>query len=364
MKKALLIIFTVIIVSTMVLAGCGQQAAPAPSPAPGPAPAPAPSQPVVIKYGYDIPPTLPPAVGQNWWAEEVTKATEGRVKVEVYPASALVSQQSSLDAVLAGVADMYMLSVATYRKQFPISMIVGLPGAGFPDETTEVNVTAVNTFFEMLDKYPEARAEYDDFGPLFFYIIYSESYLLSKGKEIRVPADFKGLKVGSNGIRMELAGALGAAPVNDIPPLAYEKLQTGVTDATFAAISAGHDFQLWEVTDHVLDVPFGAGGHPIVINKATWNKISAKDQDIMKSLAPEGSRRTSEALAKLNALAWTEFTEKGMKVTATPQEKALWEAEFKKLWDTWTAEAKAAGLKDPQGLLTWWKSKSDAAWAK
>lgn len=319
---------------------------------------------ITIRYGTDLPPHLAPVVGQHWWAEQVTKKTEGRVKVQMYPAASLSTAAGALQNVLTGVADMYMLSTSVYRKFFPVTSLIGLPGVGFPDDTLEANTAHMNTFFELLKRFPVAAAEYKDFGEMFFYVIYSETYLISKGKQLRVPADVKGVKVGSNGIRMDLMGKLGAAPVTDIPPTAYEKLQTGVTQATFAAISAFHDFQLFEVSDYVLDVPFGGSGHPIVINKATWNKISPKDQQIMKELAIEGSKVSHIALADLNNLAWHEMIDKGMRTTATKEERKLWEDEFKKIWEHWISENEAAGVKNARDIFNFWKSAADKEWAK
>jgi TRAP-type C4-dicarboxylate transport system substrate-binding protein len=318
--------------------------------------------PVVIRYGTDLPPDRPPVVGQHWWAEEVTKRTEGRVKVQMFPASSLSTQAAALQNVLAGVCDMYMLSTDSHRKSFPISSIAGVPGAGFPDDTLEANTAHMNTFFELLKRFPAAAAEYKDFGEVFFYVIYSESYLISKSKQILVPADVKGMKVGSNGTRMDLMAKLGAAPVRDIPPTAYEKLQTGVTQATFAAISAVYNFQLYEVSDYILDIPFGGGGLPIVINKTTWNKISPQDRQIMKELAPEGARRSHEALADLNRRSWKEMTDKGKKVSATKEEKKLWEEKFKILWEEWIAQNEAAGVKDARDMFNFWKREADEAW--
>ena len=348
--KKILVIFVVLIMSIAIPLASADKAAAQKS--------------VTIRYGTDLPPQLAPAVGQHWWAEQVTKKTDGRVKVQMYPASSLSTQAGSLQNVLSGVADMYMLSTATYRKFFPITSLNGLPGVGFPDDTLAANTAHMNTFFELLRRFPAAAAEYQDFGPLFFYVIYSEAYLVSKGKQPRVPADVKGMKVGSNGIRMELMEKLGAAPVTDIPPTSYEKLQTGVTQATFAAISAFHDFQLYEVSDYVLDVPFGAGGHPIVINKNTWNKISPGDQQIMKDLAIEGAKRSHIALADLNALSWKEMIDKGMRTTATKAERKLWEDQFKILWGEWIAQNEAAGVNNAKEILDFWKSASDKAWAE
>lgn len=351
--KKLVVLFVIGVVSVSVLSAWVEKASAQKS-----------ANPILIRYGTDLPPHFPPVVGQHWWAKEVTKRTEGRVKIEMYPASSLSTQAAALENVLAGVCDMYMLSSNVYRKHFPITCINGLPGVGFADETLEANTAHMNTFFALLKKFPAAAAEFKDFGEMFFYVIYSESYLVSKGKQIRVPADVKGMKVGSGGIRMDFMAKLGASPVWDIPPTSYEKLQTGVIQATFAAISAVHDFQLFEVSDYVLDVPFGGGGHPIVINKDTWNKISPQDQQIMKELAPQGAKISHQALADLNTLAWKEMRDKKMKVSATKEERKLWEEKFKVLWEEWIAQNEAAGIKEARDIFNFWKKAADKSWVQ
>jgi TRAP-type C4-dicarboxylate transport system substrate-binding protein len=380
MKKVFLGFFAVLVVITMVLSGCSQPTpAPAATQAPASSQAPATTQapaattqapaatqavaPVLIKYGHDMAPTNAPTVGPAWWAAEVTKRTEGRVKVEMYPSATLATQADAMEAVRSGVADMYFISASTHRKFLPINAITQVPGIGFPDDTTAANVAHVNTYLTMLNKYPAAAAEFKDFAPVFFYCIYSESYLCSKSKLVTVPADIKGMKIGSNGLRLDFVNKIGGAGVTDVPPTAYEKLQTGVTDGAFAAISAVHDFKIYEVSKYILDVPFGGGGHPQIINKKTWDKISPKDQQIMKDLAPEASRLTSESVGNLNAASWKEVAGMNKRTTATKDQRALWDKEFTILWEQYIKENEANGFTDARALLTWWKAESDKVWA-
>ncbi|MDD5701647.1 MAG: TRAP transporter substrate-binding protein DctP [Dehalococcoidales bacterium] len=385
MKKTLSGILAIMLVLALVIAGCAQQAASptqtqapatsqppaATSQAPATTPVQAPpatsqppaAAPVVFRVGHDMPPTVAPVVGLNWWAEQVTKQTNGRVKVELYPASSLATQANSVDAVRTGVADMYWLSTSSHRKTFPITQIPAVPGAGFDDDTEAANVSHVNTFLEFLNKYPAAAEEFKDFAPVFFYFVYSESYLASSSKKVTKPEDIKGMKVGSNGARLDFVNSLGGAGVTDVPPTAYEKLQTGVTDAAFAAISAVYDFKIYEVTKYILDFPFGGGGHPQIINKNTWNKISPEDQKIMMDLAPEASRISSQSIAEANMLGWKTVEDMGKRTTVTPEEKALWDEEFSVLWEDYIKEAEAAGLTNAREAFEWWKEKADASWS-
>jgi TRAP-type transport system periplasmic protein len=375
MNKIFSGILASLLIAALIITGCSQTPS-SPSPkAPAAVPAssvaastqasaPKPAGQIVIKYGHDLTPDMAPISGLNWWAAEVTKRTEGRVKVDLYPSSTLATQADGLEAVRSGVADMYYISVTTHRKFFPISSIVQVPGIGFPDDTPAANEAHAAAFLEMLKKYPAAAAEFKDFAPVFFYVIYSESYLASKSKKVSAPADIKGMKVGSSGIRLDFINKIGGAGVTDVPPTCYEKMQTGVTDAGFAAISAVHDFKIYEVSKYVLDLPFGAGGMVQLINKKTWDKISPQDQKIMMDLAPQASSISSKTIGDLNAASWKEVEGMGKRSTVNKDEKALWDKEFQALWEQYIKEAETAGFKDARDLFNWWKSQSDKAWVK
>jgi len=379
MKRTLASILAITLVLALVIGGCTQGTTSAPPTTAGQAPptsqVPATSskppattqvqaaQPVVLRYGHDMPPSVAPVAGINWWAEEVTKQTNGRVKVELYPASSLATQAQGVDAVRTGMADMYYMSTSTHRKTFPITQISAVPGAGFDDSSEAAIMSHTDTFLEFLNKYPAAAAEYEEFVPIFFYYTYSESYLVSSSKKVTKPEDIKGLKVGSNGTRLDFINSLGGAGVTDVPPTAYEKLQTGVTDAAFAAISAIDDFKIYEVAQYVLDVPFGGGGHPQLINKNTWAKISPEDQKIMMDLSMEACRVSAKAVADANVHGWEVVTGMGKRVSVTPEEKALWDEEFSVLWEQYIKEAEDAGLANAREAFNWWKEKADASWS-
>jgi TRAP-type C4-dicarboxylate transport system substrate-binding protein len=281
----------------------------------------------------------------------------------MYPSSSLASQADGLESVRTGVGDMFMLSIGTNRKSFPVTAITCLPGVGFPDDTLEANTVHMNTFFEMLNKFPAVASEFKDLATPFFYVVYSETYLVTKTKKVTVPEDIKGLKVGSNGIRLDFVNKIGGAGVTDVPNAAYEKMQTGITtDASFVAISAVHDFKIHEVAKYVLDVPFGGGSLPPIMNKNTWNRISPQDQQLMKDLAIEGAKISHQATADANMDAWKEVEGMGKRVTATREERAAWDKEFSILWDEYIQQNEAAGVAEARDILNFWKDASDKAW--
>ena len=84
----------------------------------------------------------------------------------------------------------------------------------------------------------------------------------------------------------------------------------------------------------------------------------------MKELAVEGAKKSHIALADLNSLSWKEMIDKGMRTTATKEERKLWENEFKELWEYWISQNEKAGIKEARDIFNFWKSASDKAWAE
>ena len=56
--------------------------------------------------------------------------------------------------------------------------------------------------------------------------------------------------------------------------------------------------------------------------------------------------------------------DKGMRTTATKEERKLWEDEFKVLWEAWIKGNEEAGVKDAREIFNFWKSAADKAWTK
>ena len=319
--------------------------------------------PIKLRVGHDLPPFTTPGMGIDAWAKAVNERTEGRVVVEVYPAASLSEQKSGIDMLHAGVADVYMVSFSTHRPLFPVGVVGGLPGLGFPD-TVDGHMAHANTLMALIEKYPVMANEVKDFK-IIIDIINSNSILLSAKKEIRTPADLKGLKVGGTGSNLELFKMLGAAGVFDIPPQAYQKLQTGVIDATMIHFLATGEFKVYEVAKYALDISFGQAELPFMMSRKSWNKIPARDQQIIMDAALVGQKvayKAAEERSIKGRQAMLDFG--GTIVTPTPEERALWEKQFAVIWEKWVSDNEAAGVTNAREILNDWKSAANKAWGR
>jgi TRAP-type C4-dicarboxylate transport system substrate-binding protein len=337
MKKLVIISSLIILVMGLFLGSCGEDE----------------TKPMTIKLGYDTPPTTNIGVPAEFFAEEVTKRTEGRITVETYPVGTLSTQASSLESLRAGVADAYLVSINSNLDAFPITSFTGLPGLDFFPYTKEKMKIEADTIREMMDKYPAVKKEFEGF--IFLYTnCYSSAVIMGKGDPVRLPSAVKGQKVGADGYREDLVEYLQGAPVHTIPPMMYEQLQTGVLDLTTVAWGAAMDWQLQELVDYAIDISWGAGQLPVLMNESVWDQISSKDQDIIMEVAAEAEAVNREEVYKVIPQAQQIWRDAGVEIiTPTDAEMAEWVAAFSVIWDEYLEMNKDA--KDIDKILQAWK---------
>jgi TRAP-type C4-dicarboxylate transport system substrate-binding protein len=342
MKKLVIISSLIILVMGLFLGSCGEDE----------------TKPMTIKLGYDTPPTTNIGVPAEFFAEEVTKRTEGRITVETYPVGTLSTQASSLESLRAGVADAYLVSINSNLDAFPITSFTGLPGLDFFPYTKEKMKIEADTLRDIIDKYPAAKKEFEGFI-LLYTNCYSSAVIMGKGDPVRVPSGVKGKKVGADGYREDLVEYLQGAPVHTIPPMMYEQLQTGVLDLTTVAWGAAMDWQLQELVDYAIDLSWGGGQLPVLLNESVWDQISSKDQDIIMEVAAEAEAVNREEVYKVIPQAQQIWRDAGVEIiTPTDAEMAQWIEAFSVIWDEYLEMNKDA--KDIDKILQAWKDAIEA----
>lgn len=383
--KKLIVVLAILTIGVLIFAGCSTPA-PAPSstsappssstsaptskpasasssaaaPTSAPASKPASANTVTIKLGYDTPPTNFIGEPSEWMAKEIPKRTEGRVQVQTFPAGALAAMAKSLDYLRVGTVDMYVVSPMQFMNTFPLSVIESLPGLSFP-ATMEGRSAGYDVFMSCLSKYPAVANEWKEFKVITYYGK-GPVHLITKDKEVHTPADLVGVKVGSQGLNLTLMQTIGAVPVQDLPPLAYEKLQTGVTQAAMSDWSGVSTFHLWEVAKNCVDVNLGGGGFTVIMSMNSWNKVSSGDQKILLDIGSEAYKVSAKNLmgtevdGKQKFLAASGHT----LISIKPDEQKKWEEKYAALWDKWVKDQEAAGL-PAKAVLGEWEAASKKA---
>jgi TRAP-type C4-dicarboxylate transport system substrate-binding protein len=341
-KKIFIVSFLIILVIGLFLGSCGESE----------------TKPMTIKLGYDTPPSTNLGVPAEYFAEQVTARTDGRITVETYPVGTLSTQASSLESLRAGVADAYVVSINSNLDAFPITSFTGLPGLDFFPYTEAKMKIEVDTLRDIIDKYPAAKKEFDGFI-LLYSNTYSSAVIMGEGDPVRVPSGVSGKKVGSDGYRQDLVEQLNGAPVFTIPPMMYEQLQTGVLDLTTVAWGAAMDWQLQELVDYAVNISWGGGQLPLLLNESVWDKISSSDQKIILEVAAEAEQVNREEVYKVIPESQQLFAGAGVEIiTPTAAEMAQWEDAFSVIWDEYLEINK--DVKDIDKILKDWKDAINA----
>lgn len=219
------------------------------------------------------------------WADKISEATDGHVKITIYGSSALASAADVGEMVETGGVDIGWVFTSFYAGQFPLTDVTTLPMSGFGNA-----VVATNVLWDLYDKYEELRAEWDNYKLL---NLYGNPGMLfaSVGKPIKTPSDLQGLFMRTPaGPITAFVTNLGASPIVMAPPDMYEALEKKNINSYIFEPAGITNFALQEVTDYITDMPLYDGAFGLVMNWDKWNSLPEKYQKIIEGFCGrEGS---------------------------------------------------------------------------
>ena len=277
--------------------------------------------PIVIKFSHVVATDTPKGQAAVRFKQLAEKATNGKVKVELYPNSQLYKDKEELEALQLGAVQMLAPSLAKFGplgvKEFEA---FDLPYI-FPTKTALYNVTEGEIGKSLLKKLEPkgiTGLAYWDNG----------FKVMSANKPLHNPADFKGLKlrIQSSKVLDAQMRALGANPQVLAFSEVYQALQTGVVDGTENPPSNMYTQKMHEVQKHVTISNHGYLGYAVIVNKKFWDglppdirgqleKAMREATTFEKAIAQRDNDQALEAIKKAG---------KTQIYTLTVQEQAEW----------------------------------------
>src|SRR6185369_14259785 len=150
--------------------------------------------------------------------------------------------------------------------------------------------------------------------------------VMSANKSIRVPADYKGLKmrIQSSKVLGDQMKALGAIPQVMAFSEVYQALQTGVVDGTENTPSNLYTQKMHEVQKFVALTNHGYIGYAVIANKKFWDGLPADVRKILDEAMRDATKFANDQAAKDNndALEAIKKSGKSQILTLTDAEKA------------------------------------------
>jgi len=277
--------------------------------------------PIVIKFSHVVAENTPKGKGALKFKELAEKATGGKVKVEVYPNSTLYKDGEEMNALQLGSVQMLAPSLAKFGPLgVPAFEAFDLPYLfDSYDELNKVTTGPVGKqLFQKLESKGIVGLAYWDNG-------FKD---MSANKPLRMPADFRGLKmrIQSSKVLDAQMRALGAVPQVMAFSEVYQALQTGVVDGTENPPSNLYTQKMHEVQKYLTISDHGYLGYAVIVNKPFWDGLPPDIRKALEGAMVEATKYTNDIAKKenLDALEAVKKAGKTQIITLTPDEKKAW----------------------------------------
>ncbi|MFV0437839.1 MAG: TRAP transporter substrate-binding protein [Desulfopila sp.] len=301
---------------------------------------------IQLSYATVFPPThVHSQLGQAW-ADEITKRTNGRVKINFYPGSALLKGDKVYSGVESGIADIGMSIFVYNRGMFPAMEVVDLP-LGFTSGKMATYV--INEFYK---RYPPEKL---DAQVKVLYLHAHGPGLLHCKKPVRKLEDLQGLKIRGQGATARIISALGAAPVAMDQAEAYEALQKGVVDGNFSPMEVLKGWRQAEVI-HYTTESYGIGYSStfyLIMNKRKWDALPADVQKVFDEVDPQWAQKHAAAWDRIDEEARAYTLEKGNEIIPlSKEENARWQAAVQPVIAEYIKDVDRRGLPGEEYIKT------------
>ncbi|MFC1980958.1 TRAP transporter substrate-binding protein [Chloroflexota bacterium] len=276
------------------------------------------------------------------FANEVESKSGGRIKIDIFMGQEYAKARDFFDVVEGGGADIGWMPMSYATGRFPLSGIMQLPFA------TTTSADATDTFMKLL-KTGLLDGEFNTVKLL--AADGSSPYeIFSVEKQIRTPADIKGLKFRvSGGLHVKIFETWGAVPVTVSGPELYTALATGVCDGTQITFGSAPGYNLHEITEHMTQIDCSNSTHIAFMNLDTWNKLPPDLQKIVEEAGAEIAVNIAKVYDGQSDDAVSDYQEKGVKLyVPTEEEKELWREPLVPIWEDWVSSMEKQGLPGQQ----------------
>lgn len=276
------------------------------------------------------------------WAKQIEEASNGRIKISIYPGGALAGQTEVVECVEAGTADFGMVYTSSYDAVFPLTNGITVPmlGIGSAPQATYV-------LWDLYDKYEQVKKEYEDFQLVHMYSNGTGYFQFTADNKVNTYDGIKGLKIRtSGGAQTKFVEACGGVPMTISTSELYESLEKGIVDGSVSSGSQTASWNLAEVEPYFVDMPLYVGVWLTIMNKDSYAKLPADLQKIIDQYSGiESSLVMAGYLQDENDDAYEAATASGSEwLTVADADLAQFKAAASAQLDSWIAEKTTDGF--------------------
>jgi tripartite ATP-independent transporter DctP family solute receptor len=290
---------------------------------------------MVFKASDVHPEGYPTVAAVEEMGQELSKATNGRLSVQMYASMQLGGEKEAIEQAQIGAIAIARVSVGTLGPVIPDLNVLNLPFL-FRDTAHAQKVLDGEIGQELLDKVtnnPSANIVglcWMDAGARNMY---------DTKRPITDMADLKGLKIRvmGNPMFVDMMNDLGGNGVAMGYDQVFTALQTGVVDGaennppSFVFDNHYQVAKYYTLTEHLI-VP-----EMLVFSKRIWNQMSKDDQALIQKLARQAQMRERVLWNEYQDKAMAKMKEAGIQVV-TVADKKPFQAAVKPVWDKYAPQ--------------------------
>ena len=268
---------------------------------------------------WDLPAAYPATnfhtVNLQQFADEVDKATGGKLKITVHANASLFKANEIKRAVQGGQAQIGEILLANFANEWPIWGADGLP---FLADSYDAAMKLYQAQKPLMDR------KLAEQGMLMLYAVAWPPQGIYVKKPINSAADLKGVKWRAySPATARVAELVGAQPVTVQAAELSQAMATGVVESYMSSGSTGFDTKTYEHIKHWYDTQAWLPKNAVIVNKAAFDALDAGAQAALKKAAADAETRGWAASRKVNTESQDKLKANGMQILPpSPQLKS------------------------------------------
>jgi TRAP-type transport system periplasmic protein len=291
-------------------------------------------QPIVVKLGNVHQVDLPIQVGLKKYADLVAERTKGQLRIQVFPASQLGTEQELLEGVQLGTIHMMEGATGAVGR-----FLLDLEAFSAPYVWRDVDHMVKTVRGPIGQGLADRLVKSKGLRILDMGWVWGTRHLTTKAKAVYKPEDLKGQKIRVQPVQiyLETIRGMGGNPVPLDAKEVYLGLQSGVIDGQENPSSNIFIAKMYEVQKFVMLTGHILQNNAVVVGEKFYQGLSPEFQKILRESALEAGDFQNDLVLKQEKVDLERLKEKGMTVVQ-PDVKAFREATkevYKKFADKW-----------------------------
>ncbi len=290
-------------------------------------------------------PVMANAIMPMW--DELKARTNGELTITSYNAGTLVPDAELYTSTQRGIVDAVIFFPPRTPHLFPLLILNDGPFLFTSSRAASFSI------YTLVANNAQLQKELGDVRVL--AMTTSTPKDLVSIKPIRTLEDMRGKRVGvldamSSDVIALLGGTAITLPLADM----YMGLQRGMLDAVLAPIPTYRSTKVCEVGKYITRCSISVSTSPCVMNKQVYDKFAPAVRAEVDKIAGLPFTALMSNWVDRSTQADLEYLQQHDKVQVielAPEERARWAAKAEPMFEQWKANARKAGVQDPDAIL-------------